>query len=234
MSDWKAKRFWTHVGVEKDGQGYVVTLDKRRVQTPAKRALVLPSRRLAERIAQEWDAQDEQIVPLSMPFTRAANSAIDRVTPHRAEVAALIADYGASDLVCYRADSPDELVARQAAAWDPILDWLAATFEVRLVTTAGLQFVAQPDAAIQILRAEVDRMTPFQLTALHDLVGLSGSLAIGLAATRDAFDIDTLWAASRIDESWQIAQWGADDEAEALARSKHADFLRAHELFNMI
>lgn len=234
MSDWKAKRFWTQVGIEKLGQGYVITLDDRLVRTPAKAELVLPSRPLAERIAREWDAQEEEIAPLTMPFTRAANSAIDRVTPQRAEVAALIADYAGSDLVCYRAEHPDGLVEQQTAAWDPILDWLAATFGSRLVPTAGLQFVAQPPAALARLRAEVDSMTPFQLTALHDLVALSGSLAIGLAAARNAFVIDTLWVASRIDETWQASQWGADEEATALANAKAEDFRRAHELFNMI
>ncbi len=59
---------------------------------------------MAQAIAAEWDAQTAHVKPETMPFTRMANSALDKVTPQFAEVADLIAAYGASDLLCYRAD----------------------------------------------------------------------------------------------------------------------------------
>ncbi|MGB3556744.1 MAG: ATP12 family chaperone protein, partial [Jannaschia sp.] len=122
MSDWKARRFWTDAEVVREGDGFAVRLDGKPVRTPAKAPILLPSRALAEGIADEWRAQTEMVDPLSMPLTRAANATIDKVMPQRAEVAANLAEYGGSDLLCYRATDPDALIAAQAAAWDPPLD----------------------------------------------------------------------------------------------------------------
>ena len=117
MSEWAAKRFWKEAGVSETDQGFGVHLDGRRVRTPAKAELIVPTHAMAQAIATEWDAQDSKIVPDTMPVTRAANAAIDKVAHQHAEVARMIADYGDSDLLCYRAESPAELAARQAEAW---------------------------------------------------------------------------------------------------------------------
>ena len=137
MSDWAAKRFWSDVTVDLRGEGYVILLDKRLVKTPAKATLAVPSQAMAEAIAAEWEAQGEKIDPRTMPTTRSANAALDKVTPQRAEVAQLIAAYGEDDLLCYRAPSPEELLTRQKQAWDPLLAWAAQAFDAPLRTTEG-------------------------------------------------------------------------------------------------
>ena len=116
MSEWKARRFWTTAAVEPVAGGWQVTLDWRPVRTPGKQPLVLPSRPLAEAIVAEWDAQSDVIDPLSMPLTRAANAALEKVGPQVDAVADMLAEYGATDLLCYRADHQERLAARQAAA----------------------------------------------------------------------------------------------------------------------
>ena len=143
MSDWKAKRFWKAADVAETNHGFTVHLDGRAVKTPAKAPLVVPTRAMAQAIAKEWDAQDGLIAPDTMPVTRAANAAIDKVTHQHDEVAQMIAGYGDTDLLCYRADSPVELVARQAAAWDPLLDWAADTLEARLKPVTGIMHSPQ-------------------------------------------------------------------------------------------
>ncbi|MDW4549765.1 ATP12 family protein [Defluviimonas sp. D31] len=233
MSGWKAKRFWkTVVVVESDG-GFGVTLDARPVRTPAKSPMALPTRAMAEAIAAEWEAVEKEVDPRRMPVTRGANAAIDKVAPQFDEVAELIAAYGGTDLLCYRAEAPEALAEAQAAAWDPLLDWAAHEYGARLNVTRGVVPVAQPAESLERLAAAVHSVSPFELTALHDLVSLSGSLVLGLAATRAEFDPETLWRQSRFDEDWQAEQWGEDEEAVAAARLKRDDFLFARHFWNI-
>ena len=233
MSEWKAKRFWTSVDVLHEELGYTVTLDSRRVKTPGKRALVVPSHAFATEIAAEWDAQKEKIDPRTMPFTRTANAALDKVATQHAEVADMLAAYGDSDLLCYRAERPDSLVGRQAASWDPLLDWAETALQARLDARSGVMHVPQDQAILDGLTARVHALSAFELAAFHDLVSLSGSLILGFAATQDAQTPDELWSISRLDEIWQAEQWGADDEAEAAAAIKRKAFTHAKAVFDL-
>ncbi|MEQ9675661.1 MAG: ATP12 family protein [Roseovarius indicus] len=233
MSEWKAKRFWKEAQVVEAEGGYAVELDGRPVRTPLKSAMTLPSRAMAEAVAAEWDAQEGEIRPVSMPVTRAANAAIDKVTRQHGEVAEMLAAYGDSDLLCYRADSPQELVERQAEAWDPLLDWADATFGARLIPVEGVMHAPQNPRALERLAAPVHAMDAFRLTAFHDLVGISGSLVIGLAAIHEVKDIGTLWRLSRIDETWQEEQWGIDEDARAQAAMKESDFYAAKRFHDL-
>lgn len=227
MTDWALKRFWKEANVARRDAGWAIELDGRPVRTPARTPLIVPTAALAEAIAWEWQDQDGQVQPARMSMTRSANSALDKVTPQRDEVVAYIAAYGATDLVCYRADRPDGLMTAQAEAWDPLLDWARSALAAPLVATAGILPVDQPEGSIRALRAEVEQRDAFALTALHDLVMLSGSLIIGLAAQSGVLPAQDLWDRSRIDEHWQEAQWGADAEAMEAAAAKRADFLLA-------
>ncbi len=232
MSDWKAKRFWKAANYVSEAGGFAIQLDNRPLRTPAKTAVIVPTERMAKAIAAEWDAQEGQIDPLSMPMTRSANAALDKVTQQFDEVAELIAAYGDTDLLCYRATTPVSLIERQCASWDPLLDWAKTSFGVDMAVTLGIMPISQPPETSNRFRAEVDRFTPFELTGFHDLVSLSGSLVIGLAATRKHADPQELWDVSRIDEIWQEEQWGKDDEATELAEKKRRAFLHAYDFFH--
>jgi len=227
MSEWKKKRFWKTVSVAETPDGFEIRLDNRSVKTPSKANLCMPTRMLAEAVAEEWEAQVENIQPETMPLTRAANSAIDKIMPQQAEVAALIADYGGTDLLCYRAAAPVELVARQAEAWDPVLKWSEEELGVALKTTTGIVYVPQPEKSIHTLNGLVHAMTPFQLAGFHDLVSITGSLIVGLAVSKKFLSVDELWFRARIDESWQEEQWGKDDEASETAELKRLSFHNA-------
>jgi chaperone required for assembly of F1-ATPase len=221
VTGWTAKRFWTTASAEPAEGGWTVRLDGRSVRTPAKAAFLLPTAGMAQAAAAEWDAQQGVVRPETMPVTRSANAAIDKVGPQFDEVVALLAAYGGTDLLCYRAEGPAGLVARQAA-WDGLLDWAAARFGARLAVTTGVVPVAQDAAALDALQARLAAMTAFELTAAHDLVALTGSLVLGLAIAEGWLDIDMAWALSRIDEDWQAEVWGRDDEAADMADMRHA------------
>lgn len=227
MSILKARRFWKQAAVAPAEGGYTVALDARPLMTPAKAPLIVPTRAAAEAIAAEWEAVEGEIDPRQMPTTRWANSAIDRVVPNREAVVNLLAEYAGSDLLCYRATSPRELVARQAEAWDPPLAWARETLGAGLEVTSGVLPVRQPEAAHRRLRAALEALDAFALAAVHDLVTLSGSLVLGLAVARGAMTAEDAWAASRVDEEWQASQWGRDEEAESSAAARRADFLAA-------
>ncbi len=233
MSEWGPKRFWTKAEVAQTDDGWTVTLDGRAVRSPAKTLLVVPTEALADAIAAEWRAQGERVNPATMPFTRTANSALDKVAVQQAEVAAMLSAYGDSDLLCYRADAPDALVARQQEAWDPMLDWAAETYGARLRPRTGVMHVPQDAESLQKLGDEVNVMSPFQLAGFHDLVALTGSLVLGLATTRGARSADAIWSLSRIDEKWQEEQWGTDDEATRVAERKKAEFLQAEHFYRL-
>ncbi len=227
VSGWTPKVFWSEVCVVSAPGGFDVALDGRRVRTPGKAPLTLPTRACADLVAAEWRAQTGKVDAGSMPFTRTANSAIDKVAFQAVEVAGLLSDYGGTDLMCHRAPGPAALVERQDAAWDPLLDWAATVWAPRLVVTTGVMPVAQPGAALAGLRAEVAALDPFRLAAFHDLVSLSGSLVLGLAVRRGQLAPEAGWSTSRIDEDFQTEAWGDDAEAAAKAALKKAAFLDA-------
>lgn len=233
MTPWKARRFWTQVQVAETAGGWGVHLDARPVRTPAKASLVVPTRALAAAIAAEWEAQQAEIRPDTMPLTRAANAAIDKVSRQSSEVADMLAGYGDSDLICYRAEGPAALVARQSEAWDPLLEWAESVLSARLVPFVGVMHHPQDPAALARLQAHVRALDIWALTAFHDLVSLSGSLVIGLAALHGLHPADRLWQLSRVDEGWQQELWGQDEEAAMAAERKESDFLNAKLFYDL-
>ena len=233
MSDWKPKRFWKTATVAETDGGYTVHLDARPVRTPAKAPLVVPTQLMAEAIAAEWDAQQEHVDPSTMPVTKGANAAIDKVSLQRDEVIAMLAEYGDSDLLCYRAAGPQALVQRQAENWDPQLDWAAEALGARLFVGEGVMHVPQTSRALTLLREELENLDDFALAAAHDLVSISGSLVLAIAVMRGALSVDEAWRLSRIDEHWQIEQWGEDDEATHNEKLKQQAFDDAARFFRL-
>jgi len=222
------KRFYKEAASVPTGEGgYGIALDGRPVRTPARAPLVLPNARLAEAVVREWAGQGDEIDPASMPMTGFSNAAIDRIAPDPAAFAEGIARYGESDLLCYRVETPQDLADRQAAQWQPLLDWAQSRYGIDFTMTHGIRPVAQPAATLDALRAAVTALDPFALAALSTLVSLSGSLVIGLAAVERAFPLGILWQAAELDELFQAELWGDDDEALARRAQRHEEFTRA-------
>jgi chaperone required for assembly of F1-ATPase len=229
------RRFYTTVGVglSADG-GHTILLDGRIARTPGKRALRLPSKALAEAVATEWDVQQKVIDPATMPLTRLVNTAIDGVEARMADVAADVVKYAGSDLLCYRADYPDGLAARQRALWDPVLAWAAKHHKASFTVANGLMPVAQPEEAGQRVADAVAPLDPLRLTALHVMTTLMGSALLGLAVIGGHLTPEAAWEAAHVDEDWQIAEWGEDTEALARRERRWREMQAASALVRLM
>lgn len=228
------KRFWTNVALTEQEGGWAVALDARLLKTPARATLVVQPRAMAEAIAAEWRACGEEIDPRAMPLTGLANAAVDHVAPDARRFAADLARYAEGDLTCYRADHPPGLIAAQAAAWDPLLDWARRRYDVDFKVVTGIVHVDQPPATVARLTAALDSATPFELAALSPIVTIGGSLIAALALFERAVDVKTAWAAVSVDERWQIEQWGDDAEAVASLANRRADFAAAARFLELL
>lgn len=227
------KRFWKEARVVED-DGFSIALDGRRVKTPARAELAVPSRALAEAIAAEWAEAGETVDPRAMPLTGLANAAIDRVGADPEAFAAGLAKYGETDLLCYRAESPAALAEREDAAWGPLLAWARRRYDIDFEVTAGIVHAPQPPATVARLAHAVSSLDRFRLAGLAPLVTIGGSLVAGLAVLEGAISPDKTWAAVSLDEQWQLEQWGADAEAEAALANRRRDFLAAARFLELL
>lgn len=221
------KRFFSAASAGKADHGHQVFLDDKAVRTPAGSLLALPTSALADAIAQEWEACGDVIKPADLPLTQLANSALDRTAPNPAAVQEAICAYVDTDLLCYRAEAPDTLVAAQSKHWDPPLKWLGDTHGVFLTPTTQLMGHRQPEQAAAKVGVLVADVEPFALTALHQLTVLTGSAVLALAFAGGFAGAQPIWDAATVDERYQAERWGEDAEAADALEKKRADYLAA-------
>ena len=217
------KRFYKDAGIVDGEDGFAIVLDGKQVRTPSGRALVLPTRPLAEAIAAEWNAQQDNIDPLSMPLTRFANSVVEGVIDRVDAVADDIAKYLGSDLLFYRAGHPEALVARESASWDPVLFWAADHLGAHFILGEGIVHVAQPEAAIKAARTAFPA-DAWSVAAMHVVTTLTGSGLLALALVHGFLDQDQVWAAAHVDEDWNSEKWGVDEEVAVRRAARLVDF----------
>jgi chaperone required for assembly of F1-ATPase len=224
------KRFYKSVS---RSDGNAILLDGRSLKTPRGAPLDLPTRALAEAVAEEWHAQGEEIDPLSMALTKLANTAIDGVGPRRDEVIAEIVAIAKHDHLCYRTDKPAELARRQSEAWDPLLDWVASRYGAPLMIAHGVTSVEQPASSIAALHQAIAALDVFALSALHVIAAVTGSLVLGLAVADNRLSAAEAFALSQIDERFQAEKWGRDSEAEARARRLEQEVVSAGRFLDL-
>jgi chaperone required for assembly of F1-ATPase len=213
---------------------FAIMLDGKPARTPARLPLAVPTRALAEAVAAEWQAQGERIDPATMPLNRLVNSVLDGVRGREGEVRADIVKYAGSDLVCYRAATPDELARRQAEHWDPVLAWAREALSASFATAAGLMPVGQPEAATSAVARSLAHHDAFALGALHVMTTLMGSALLALAHAQGRLGLEAAWAAAHVDEDFQISQWGEDAEAAARRRRRWAEMQAAARLLALL
>lgn len=229
------KRFYAEVTIAETEEGFAIALDGRTARTPAKRRLALPTRAAAELVAADWAAQKHVIDPADMHVTRIANVGLDRIGEVREQVIAEIMRYAASDLVCYRAGGPDGLVARESAAWDPVLDHARTRHGARFVLSQGIGHAPQSAEALDAVeRAFAAVASPIALAALHTLTTLAGSALITLALLDDAIAADDAFSASSVEEDWNGQLWGADDLAAERRARRRTEFLAAASMLKAV
>jgi chaperone required for assembly of F1-ATPase len=222
-SEERLKRFWTTADVKAVENGWAVILDGRTPKTPAHAPLILPTEAAARLVAGDWAAQGEFIDPATMPATRLASTAIDRVSQVRKPVAGEIAAFAGSDLLCYLADHPTSLAVEQAREWTPWRDWAALELGVVLEAAEGIIHRPQDPAAIARVQDLALRLDDFALTGLATAVPLLGSAVLGLALHRGVLSGEAAFELSRLDEAFQERQWGVDEEAAARTAGRRAE-----------
>lgn len=228
------KRFWKAAAAVHGDGCWTIALDGRPVRTPARAALEVPAQALAEAIAREWHDAGETVDPRAMPLTGLANASVDRVRPDAPRFAANLARYGESDLLTYRASTPQALVEREAAAWDPLLHWARRRYDVDFVVTEGITYAPQPQATVERLGHAVAALDAFRLAGLSPLVTVGGSLVTALAVLEGAVSVEQAWAAVSLDERWQLETWGSDAEAESALENRQRDFMAGARFLELL
>ena len=215
------RRFYKEVSVTGD-RG--IALDGRPLRTPRKAALAVPTPALAVAIAEEWRGQGDTLDLHAMALTKLANTAIDRVSAERPGILAEMVDYAGSDLVCYRADRPPDLVARQEAAWNPILAWALRELDAPFAAAKGIMHRKQAEEALRAVATALSGMSDFEIAALHNIMNLTGSALIAMMLAGRAITPEEAWAAAHVDEDYQIAHWGWDEEAAERRAARLVEF----------
>ena len=228
------KRFYREAAVQAKDSGFALTLDGKVAKTPGKRPMLLPTGPAAALVAAEFAAQAEVIDPVSMPVMRLCNSVIDGVAGQESAVAEDAARYAASDLLCYRGTSPDALIARQNAAWDPVLQGYVVRHGLTFKSTPGIVFVEQQPASLAGIRRLTGTLNAFELACVHQMTTLMGSVLLALAVAEGAIVPESAWNAAHVDEDWEISQWGEDDEAIARRRHRTFEFMASVALLTAV
>ncbi|WP_174800853.1 ATP12 family chaperone protein [Martelella limonii] len=226
------KKFYESADVAEEGEGFAIKLDGRGVKTPGRKPLVLPTATAAEMVRAEWHAQEKVIDPAKMPVTRLANTVIDGVAENADAVFSEIVAYAGNDMLFYRAEAPEELVARQAERWDPVLAWTQQVLGAQFMLIQGVMFSEQPTESIEAFQVELARhRDPFALGSLHVMTTLTGSALVTLALARRRLTLDEAWALANLEEDWTIEHWGEDAEAAKRRAKRFEDMKAAHDLF---
>jgi chaperone required for assembly of F1-ATPase len=229
------KRFYKDVAVAQGEGGYLIALDGKTIKTPARRPLSAPTEALAGLLAAEWAGQVKVIDPATMPVTRIVNTALDGVADDSQAVFEDILRFSSSDLLCYRADGPERLIARQAERWDPVIDWAAHALGARFILAEGVMHQEQPREAISAFGATLRKYdTPLELASLHTVTTLTGSAILALAFAEGRLPFDQVWSLAHLDEDWTIEHWGSDEEAEQRRAQRFAEFQAAADVFSAL
>ena len=221
------KRVYRRTSVRREEAGFAVLLDDSLLRSPGRRALCVPTESMAQAIAMEWDAQGEELDTTTLRLTKLAGRAVDMSAAERTHVEATVSAYVETDLVSHRAEGPADLVASQAAAWDPLLEWAAREFSTAPQIAVGVIPAPTDKSLVACYTEVVAGLDLYELVSVQDLTALAGSLIIALAVAKQEIDDDRAWLVSQIDENHRVSGWG-DDPEEAESRAiRRADMSAA-------
>lgn len=230
----RVKKFYKTATIKPVDDGFGVLLDGKQAKTQRRMTLAAPTEALAKAIAIEWNEQEGFVEQSAMPLTGMLSAAIDGGEKEAETWREDILKYLGTDLVCYRADGPEKLIARQAKLWDPYLDWMHDAFAVSLKSTSGIVAVAQPSAATETVRENLTDQSPATLFALQLATAISGSAVLALALWKKAFDAEEIFEASRLDERFQEELWGVDAEAKEREDRLRRDFMVVSRFLSLL
>ncbi|MGY8986546.1 MAG: ATP12 family chaperone protein [Sphingomonadales bacterium] len=213
------RKFYKKVSTSQVEDGFLILLDGKPIKSPLGNIISVPTEDLAKAILGEWDVEGDEINPEIMLLTRFANTNFDKVRPQREAIVGEVSAFGGSDLLCYRASTPDDLVEAQSKEWDLILIWLKEELDVGLKTTSNVLHIEQNLEDLAKLQAIVNSLDTFILSAFYSVTSILGSLVLALALLKKKINVDEAWCASRVDENYQINAWG--ENLETMQKNKN-------------
>lgn len=228
------KRFYEKAEVAETGGGWQVALDGRALRTQGGAEQIVPTQALAGALADEWREQGPDLDPAAFPLRDMVDYAIDRVAPDPVAAVAAIVPYGDTDTLCYRAEDGSSLRTRQDEAWEPILAAIEARHAVAFVRAGGVVHTAQAPETLAALKAHLESLDPFTLAAVQNMAAIAGSLCVALAMLEPDADAETLFAHANLEEDWQAAQWGWDNDALTRRDARLAGFILAARLAALV
>ncbi|MEO9968669.1 MAG: ATP12 family protein [Hyphomonadaceae bacterium] len=229
------KRFYKQVSVEQGGDAWRILLDGRVIKTPAKAELCAPTKQMAEAVASEWSSQGDTVDIQSMHLTRLINVAIDRTPAQREGMVDEVVKYCETDLLCFLAETPEDLRSVQIDQWRPIREWAGKSLDVVLMEVPdGLLAAPQPPASLQAARGYADGLNDVQLTGLNFGLGLFGSALLAMAVCEGYIDANNAYERSIVDELYQSEKWGEDDENLARLNNNRAQAQALGTLFETL
>ncbi len=230
----KPKRFYKNVAVINEKGEYAITLDDRKIKTPMKMALTVSNEQLANAIAAEWEQQKEFIDSETMIITKMTNTAIDRVAPRKTEIIEELVTYAGSDLICYRAEEPASLVETEKQNWDPFLTWFKDEKEINLKLATGIIHVQQDPEVLEKITHLYEPLDEFALTALYNITTMLGSALLPLSYALGHGNEQQIWSAAHIEEDYQIARWGEDEQAALRRAKRKAEFDQTTAFYSLV
>ena len=228
------KRFYKKVEVSSIDLGFRITLDDKALLSPGKTKLVVPSKALANAIADEWRNQEDQIIPSTMPFMVLSSTAVDRVRPRSDDTIDEILSFLETDLLCYRAQEPDALVREQNEVWQPLLNWCEGLIGSAFNVTSGIMPVSQVPTLVPSARKILRSYNDFELLGLHQFTSISGSAVIGLALSENHIELEAAYQAAFIDDYFQINNWGEDADASLRIANRRREMLEIKEFLDLL
>ena len=229
-----AKRFWKTTSMVKGDGGWMVHLDQRPVKTPAGQPLILIGEALTKHIHDEWDAQEDNINPATMPMFRYAVTAIDRVTPQRDQVIDQMLGFTKNEMLCYRTPDQLELAEEQNRHWQPWLDWAQQSFNLTFEVAAGIMPISQPEASVKTAKTILTKMDDFRLAGVFNLVSISGSFVVGLAIAEGQLSPQNGYEIAFLEERWQAKQWGPDEDAKDRRQRLKQDMIEIGQYLSLL
>ncbi len=227
------RRVYKTVSLGEGGGGWRLLLDGKPARTPMKLFLETPHRALADAVAAEWDAQIESIRPETMSMTRLLATAIDRIVSNREMVVRELMAHVHADLLCYRAEHPPALTQRQRAAWQPVLDWIKVARGIEMVPVEGVMPREQAPETVAAMAAAIEALDVNRLTAFQACASAAGSLGLALALVHGRVTAAQVFAATTLDETYQMETWGDDTLARERRDGLERDITAAGEFLRL-
>ena len=208
------KKFWEIVSIIKiSSNSFRIMLDKKILQTPLKKELILPNLNLAQEILKEWDQDSKNVNTESMIFYSLISTSLDKIIDNKNLYINDILNYIDTDLICYRAKNPKELVELQKNKWDPIILLIEGYIGTKVQVFQGILPKKQKATVHGHLNNLINQFDIFEISALHRITNITGSIFLSLCVIKKDISKNEVFELSFLDELWQAENWGFDEES---------------------